>query len=270
LTNRRQMIGYNRTVKLRWLDETLDLFMAGQSEAEIFQSLRERLQDQLSIGSSAQRGSREKTITLLLKTWIRVPTRINEFRDHGVSLLQDIRRTDRLPFHWGMTTAAYPFWKSVADVTGRLFRLQGTASANQVQRRVREIHGEREAVSRSARYILRAFADWGVIVDTERKGTYVPAVAIRIDEPLIVTWLLEANLLASETDTTDFATLVNSPALFPFQLARVSAESLAKSGRFDVVRQGGDSNLILRKPITKYSGARQKSVGELPVPKELF
>lgn len=264
------MIGYNRTVKLRWLDETLDLFMAGQSEAEIFQSLRERLQDQLSVGSSAKRGSREKTITLLLKTWVRVPSRIAGFRDHGISLLQHIRRANRLPFHWGMTTAAYPFWKSVADVTGRLFRLQGTASANQVQRRVRELHGEREAVSRSARYVLRAFADWGVIVDTERKGTYSPAAPMRVDEHSTVIWLLEANLLASDADTTDFATLVSSPALFPFQLPRVAAENLTKSGRFDVVRQGGDAELILHRKTLKHPGSERRAAKTVRLTGELF
>ena len=35
MTVRPQMIGYNRTVKLRWLDETVDLFLIGQSESEI-------------------------------------------------------------------------------------------------------------------------------------------------------------------------------------------------------------------------------------------
>ena len=51
-------IGYNRTVKLRWLDETVDLLLTGQSEAQIREILRDRLQDQLSIGSDAERGSR--------------------------------------------------------------------------------------------------------------------------------------------------------------------------------------------------------------------
>jgi hypothetical protein len=264
------MIGYNRTVRLRWLDETLDLFMAGQTESEISQSLRERLQDQLSVGSNAQRGSREKTITLLLKTWVRVPARIRGFRDEAIGLLQDLRRVDRLPFHWAMTTAAYPFWRAVADVTGRLFRLQGTASANQVQRRMKELHGERDAVSRSARYVLRAFADWGVIIDTERKGTYVPTEPVKISDPLVVTLLLEANLLASETDTTDFTTLVKGPALFPFQLARISAESLRKSGRFDVVRQGGDAELIVQRTAKKHPGQERRAAKTVRAGGDLF
>ena len=127
MTTRPRMISNNRTVKLRWLDETVDLFLARQSEAAISEALRQRLEDQLSVGSQAVRGSREKTITLLLKTWVRVPSRVEGLRDDGFRVLEHLRRSERLPFHWGMTMAAYPFWRVVADVTGRLLRLQGTA-----------------------------------------------------------------------------------------------------------------------------------------------
>ena len=103
------MIGYNRTVKLRWLNETVNLFLVGQNANGIIETLRERLQDQLSIGSNAVRGSREKTITILLKTWVRVPRRVRMLRDDAVELLHQILRTDWLPLHWGMTMAVYPF-----------------------------------------------------------------------------------------------------------------------------------------------------------------
>ena len=62
----------------------------------------------------------------------------------------------------------------------------------QVQRRVKELLGEREAVARSARYVLRAFADWGVIVDSARKGEYSPCDSFPGDGPKVATWLLEA------------------------------------------------------------------------------
>ena len=247
---RPQAIGYNRTVKLRWLDETLDLFLAGQSDTEISQALRERLFDQLSIGRSPERGSREKTITLLLKTWVRVPVRLRGLRNDGLCLVESKRRSERLPLHWGMTMAAYPFWRVVADVTGRLFRLQGTVSAREVQRRVRELRGEREVVSRSTRYILRAFADWGVLVDTDAKGTYIPAAPIRIDNPSLATWILEATMFASDTTSVDFRSLANSPALFPFHLTLVTPEALANSGRLEIVRHGVADDLVLLRRTT--------------------
>ena len=68
--------------------------------------------------------------------------------------------------------AVYPFWSGVATQVGRLLRLQGSAAAAHVQRRVREQYGERETVSRAARRVLRSYLDWGVLQETGKKGIY--------------------------------------------------------------------------------------------------
>ncbi len=251
MSDRQRVIGYNRTVKLRWLDETVDLFLAGISDADICEALRERLKDELSVGSAAPRGSREKTITLLLKTWVRVPPSLREFRQDGARLLQAVRRSERLPFHWGMTMAVYPFWRIVADVTGRLFRLQGTVGPAQVQRRVKELLREREAVARSTRYVLRAFADWGVIFDSDSKGEYSPAPVLSIADPRVAIWLLEACVLSACDVSVDFNALVNGPSLLPFQVGRVFPEQLIESGRLEVVRHGIESALVRPRPSTR-------------------
>lgn len=252
MKDRSRMIGYNRTVKLRWLDETLDLFVAGMPDADIYEALSERLKDELSVGSTAQRGSREKTITLLMKTWVRVPPPVQELRKAGIHLLQGVRRADRLPLHWGMTMAVYPFWRVVADVTGRLFRLQGTAAPMQVQRRVKELLGEREAVARSARYVLRAFADWGVIVDASKQGEYSPADPCQIADPELAAWLLEAAVVSTPEGVADFRSLVNSPCLFPFQISRLVPEQLAASSRLEVIRHGLEETFVrIRQPASR-------------------
>jgi hypothetical protein len=244
MNGRQGMIGYNRTVKLRWLDETVDLFLAGLSDADICEALRERLKDELSVGSSAQRGSREKTITLLLKTWVRVPMPLRALRDDGLQMMQGMRRSERLPLHWGMTMAVYPFWRVVADVTGRLFRLQGVAVPMQVQRRAKELMGEREVVARSTRYVLRAFADWGVVGDSARKGEYQSAAPVVVSDPRLAAWLLETVVVSSADGRTDFHSLVNSPCLFPFQICRIAPAQLAGAGRLEVVRHSLEETLV--------------------------
>ena len=47
MNERQHKIGYNRTVKLQWLDETLDLYLGGRSDAEIYEILSERLKNEL-------------------------------------------------------------------------------------------------------------------------------------------------------------------------------------------------------------------------------
>ncbi len=244
MSERERMIGYNRTVKLAWLDETVDLIQSGLADAEVYAALSDRLKEELSVGSTAKRGSREKTITLLLKTWVRVPSDLRDLRGEALQMAQGFRRAERLPLHWGMTMAVYPFWRVVAEVTGRLFRLQGTASPMQVQRRVKELLGEREVVARSTRYVLRAFADWGVIVDGETGGEYRPVPAEAVTDPKMAAWLLEATVLSTSEGAADFNSLSNTPSLFPFHLAKVSAGELAASGRLDVIRHGLEDTLV--------------------------
>lgn len=248
MNRRQQMIGYNRTVKLKWLDETLDLYLAGMPDADICQSLRDRLKDEMSVGREPKRGSREKTITLLLKTWVRVPKPLRPIRDEALKLLRSARRADRLPFHWGMTMAAYPFWRVIADVTGRLFRLQGSVAPLQVQRRAKELLGEREVVARSTRYVLRAFTDWGVIDDSRNKGEYSPAPAIEIADVKTAVWLMEAAVLSMPGASVDFDSLVKAPSLFPFHIGRIYPEQLTESGRLEIIRHSLDNVLVQRRP----------------------
>ena len=107
-----------------------------------------------------------------------------------------------------MITSVYPFWSSIATQVGRLLKLQGSAVATQIQRRAREQYGERETVSRRARYILRSYVDWNVIRETETKGVYFAGSPIVINDTKMVAWLIEASLAAREKPSAPLKELV--------------------------------------------------------------
>ncbi len=130
-------------------------------------------------------------------------------------------RSERLPFHWGMTMAVYPFWRVVADITGDCsgFRVRWRRPGAEAGQGVA---GGEEVVARSARYVLRAFADWGVIDDSAGKGEYSP-VPRRSTSPTRE-WRYgcsKPHMLAASEASVDFGSLVNGPSLFPFQIGRV-------------------------------------------------
>ena len=116
-------IGFSQRVQLDWLEQTAALVLAGQTREQIETTLQERLHDKLSIGGTAQRGNREKAITILLKIWVSVPTWLQPLRDDGLGHLRRLPPTDHIAVHWGMTMAAYPFFSAVAETVGRLMRL---------------------------------------------------------------------------------------------------------------------------------------------------
>ncbi|RJR40666.1 MAG: hypothetical protein C4576_19990 [Desulfobacteraceae bacterium] len=253
MSHRAKQIGFSQRVRLEWVEQTAELVMAGNDQAAINVALQDLLKDKVSIAGDAVRGNREKIITILFKMWVAVPRGLEELRADGLEILRTLPHDARIAVHWGMALAAYPFWGAVASQTGRLLRLQGTASASQIQRRVREQYGERETVSRAARRVLRSLMDWGVLSETGQKGVYRQGEILRIQDAQLIAWLIEASLHARENCSGAIRDLLDSPSLFPFRLSQIPADHLAsKSPRLELFRDGMDDNLVmLRKQTTR-------------------
>ena len=252
MTRRSDQIGFSQRVRLEWFEQTANLVLAGNDKISVNEALQALLQDKVSVGGQAERGNREKMITILLKTWLTVPNELKMLRDGGLELLNSIPRREHPAIHWGMVTAVYPFWSSVAVQVGRLLKLQGSASMAHIQRRLREQYGERETVSRAARRVVRSYLDWGLLHETEAKGSYTAGTILPIDDTRLIAWMTEATLYARANDLAPLKDLLDSPSLFPFRIKPIHADSLvAASCRLDVLRHGLDDDLIvLRQPKT--------------------
>lgn len=252
----RQQIGFSQRIRLEWLEHTAGLALAGCTRAQVEAALQNLLRDRLSVGGSAERGNREKAITILLRTWVSVPDRLRPLRDDGLDLLSRLPAPDHLPVHWGMVLAAYPFFGAVAEVVGRLLRLQGTASAAQIQRRVREQLGERATVARAARRILRCFVDWDVLRETGHKGIYQAVPARPLPEERLAVWLIEAALISTGDRQAALRTIAEGPLLFPFSVASIRGVESACSPRLEFFRHGLDEQMVaLRRPPHALDGA---------------
>lgn len=246
MSDRTTQIGYSQRVRLEWLDATADLILAGNDTRAVNESLQELLADKVSVGGQAVRGNREKIITILMKTWLNVPRGLEALRDDGLDLLRGLDRNDRVAVHWGMSMAAYPFWGSVAAHTGRLLRLQDSAAAAQVQRRMMERYGERATVGRATRRVLRAYIDWGVLNDTPTKGIYIQRRRYTVRDSKRIAWLTEAVLTARTTGSAAAQDLLESPSLFPFRLAHMPAQHVVSlSPRLELLRHGLDDDLVM-------------------------
>lgn len=246
MNGRKAQIGFSQRIRLEWFEQIATMVLAGNDKTAINDTLQDLLQDKISIGGKSVRGNREKVITILMKTWFTVPRGLETLRDEGLNILQRLPRKERIVVHWGMALSAYPFWGAVAAHTGRLLRLQGTAAAAHVQRRVREQYGERETASRAARRVLRSFIDWDVLKETQDKGVYTQGDQYAVQDPKIIAWLVEASLRSRENGSAAIKELLDSPIIFPFRLAHISAEQVvAFSPRLDTLRHGLDDDLVM-------------------------
>jgi hypothetical protein len=245
MATKRRIIGFDRKIQLAWLDATADWAAQGISVPEIRSKLHELLAEEVAGGS--YRGAREKTITVLLHIWVLVPDNLVPLRDDGLRLLGELPGQDRLPLHWGMCMASYPFFRDVAATTGRLLALQGTAVLAQITRRMAGVWGDRSTLNRAVQRVLRSLVLWGALHETSDRGIFAPPPKRPVkDSTRLSPWLLEASILNSGRRAHSLQSLLTSTALFPFAL-NANPQDVLANPRLELHRQDLDEHLVLLK-----------------------
>lgn len=238
-------IGFSsQIVRFQWLEQTSMWLLAGLNKDEIRLELYGYLDTWLMSNGTIPSATIRKATNLLLNIWIAPANELLEFRDEGVGLL-GLHSEYRTAVHWGMIMTSYPFWARVADAVGRLLRLQKSVGASQIKRRMHEQFGDRELVSRATRTVLRSFVNWGVLQDGPVKGMYFQGPELACTEPKLTAWLVEAVLRASSNEKVVLNSLLNSPALFPFDIMHISADHLSTlAPGLDILCQGFDDEFV--------------------------
>lgn len=238
-------IGFDRELKLKWLNTTVDLVLQGLTEKEILARLKDILEGELTDGGT--RGAKGKTITVLLRIWIKVPDIVKPLRDDAVRLIRQ-PDSNRLVLHWGLCLASYPFFAFVAETIGRLAKLQGNFSPIHIQRRAKEQYGERETVTRSVNRIIQSLADWGVIKETNEKRIFEIEKPLPIKNNSYKRWLIEAVLVSSGKNSAPLKAIVNHSSLFPFNITFSNPRLVEESERLELFHYGLDEEIVtLRK-----------------------
>jgi hypothetical protein len=165
------MIGFDRDVRLDWLDAIAGRLAAGDSPTvakEVAWNLLEGV-----VAGAKPRGARDKTLTILARVWANPPAAAVSLRDGALKLLTQASAEERLAIHWAMVCAAYPFFLDVAGLVGKSLSLNGEVALSGLTRRLVEIWGDRSTLRRTARHVVRSMVQWGALQDTEKAGLYL-------------------------------------------------------------------------------------------------
>lgn len=214
--NARRVIGFDRELRLEWLDAVAARVAAGDAPEQVRVWLDDYLAD--ALGGRGGGGNRGKTITVLGRIWSNVPAPCRELRDRAITTLGAVSSQERIAVHWALATAVYPFFGDVTTAVGRLLALQGDVERHAVLKRLTGSWGDRPAVSRACRAIWSSLIRWGVMKETERRGRYRP-----LDQKIPVsaeptTLLIESVVQSGERRSPSLSAKSSWPGLFPFEL----------------------------------------------------
>lgn len=243
---RHDAIGIKQAIRFEWMQKAANLLLAGLDAKSIRQELHEFLADRKGNGSEGERSDQTRTFVVnnLMKIWVAPDPELIPFRDASLAFLRE-NPSMALAVHWGMISAVYPFWFNVAQQTGRLLGLQDQVTQAQIINRLKEQYGDRQTVSRYARFVIRSFVAWEVLKDSEAKGCYEKTAPVSIAEPNLAILMFESALLATPEAKGALGLLLNNPAFFPFRFPVMSSDAIARNNtRIDVVRYGLDEELL--------------------------
>jgi len=243
---RHEAIGVKQVVRVEWLQKAASLQLAGLDSKTIRQDLHEFLSERKGDGTEGDRSDQTRTFVVnnLMKIWVSPDPELLPFRNASLAFLQTFSSMS-LALHWAMISAVYPFWFSVARQTGRLLALQDQVTQTQIINRLKEQFGDRQTVSRYARFVIRSFVSWGVLRDSEIKGCYKKSIPISITDPTLAILMFESALHASPEGKGVLSLLLNNPGFFPFQLPVITGDFISqRSNRIETVRYGLHDELL--------------------------
>jgi hypothetical protein len=234
----RNTVGISHRLKRAWLDDVLDRLVQTTEEKELRAFVDQRLLDELP-GKEA----RAKAAGILLRIWSGVDSKHLAMRDRAVALLPRISGQERIWLHWGMTALAYPFFRDLAEVIGRMLTLQDDFTTAQVQARMKTAWGDRATSKEAAQKLITGMVDWEVLRATKTKGHFLLARKMTTGVKDLELWLLEAMLSASASDEIEAHQLLRLPESFPFSFT-VGVGDLRRHEGFNIHRQGLDMDMV--------------------------
>lgn len=233
-------ITLNRNLKAAWLCEALRLAANGVDADTAVSQLEELLRNDISGAESIR-----KSLRYLRQIWLTPSPEFLPLRNEALELYRQrptVECARTLSFF--ILMAKYPFLREVAEICGRLLRLQGDVKTEQIKRRIMELHGEREPVLRSARYAVSIMADLGVLSLGAQRGIYGTGSLSTYPDSRFAAFCLES-FMSSVPGKKHFrrTDISNHPALFAID-SRSLLDTALLDPRFSISRESVSEEMI--------------------------
>ena len=123
-------IGFNRTIKLKWLNAAANL----RSQTDDPGALREELEEILLQDMSGVE-ARRKTIDVLVNIWLKSADISRTLNTKALELLPEVSEPQRIWLHYGLTLIYYPFFRQCTALIGQVSRVQDSITRQLIKNR---------------------------------------------------------------------------------------------------------------------------------------
>lgn len=233
-------IGFNRNIKLDWLNATASFCAETDDPSEI----RQRLEGVLSHDRSGTEAIR-KSIDILINIWHKNKEEYPSQTEFAVKHFKEtFNPSDRVWLHFGLTSLYYSFFRETASVIGRLSKRGSLITNKEVIKQLVSERGHLGSLERSAQRIVSSLRDWDVLFESDQSFTYRSRYReLETESQELQAWLLQCAFIGKHVEQIPFEDLIRLPELFPFNIT-VGLDYIRKFTPFSVYRAGGGINII--------------------------
>lgn len=232
-----KMVGLSRNLKLPWLNEVVRLYVEGLEDDQIKEQLNEYLS--YEIGSPTVL---RKTREILMNIWVYENDYTDSLRNEALRLIQ--KDSDyALPVHWCMMLAAYPMFRDMCRLIGKIGEFEEKITMKQIKQKLFDEWGERSTLYHSIDKLVATLKALDVL-ESSKVGVY-SIKTHSFSKPEIVNFLLYTMMKIDDAGYYSLLNLENSLYLFPFEY-QVSKESIMADDRFMLGTFGGEISFSLK------------------------
>ena len=230
-------VGFTRTIKLHWLNKTVELVSEGLSEEEIRDQLDEylsfELKDKTNIG---------KARNILMNTWEYEGDTSDSIKKLALELIKKHPEYS-LALHWCMMLMAYPIFMDICKLIGKMAEFQDELTLKQIKQKLFDEWGESSTLFYSIDKLVATLKNLEVMLPT-KPGVY-HINKHRVDRPEIVSFMIYVMMLVDNSGYYSYVELKSSVYLFPFDY-KVEKEYLLEDDRFVMNNFGGELSIALK------------------------
>lgn len=232
-----RLITFSRNLNIDWLNFAAECYITGKTKEEAAEAINGLVSQRI-----VSKDNIRKTRTLLLSVWYD-----NDpwFLSLALKACRELPRHQWLPVHWALMMTKFPIFYDVCDRAGKLLDYKESISVAQIQQQVFEKWGARNTMLHTLPKIVQTLKDIQALKPGSTKGSYM-ACSYEVDSVDAVTLLVSSLLVCKQHLHLTWSALIHDPALFPFEIVRVSQADIAACERIELARSGDEVVLGLR------------------------